>query len=58
MHAGALSAAGVDITHLAGICAGMAGVDRQVDADAVKESFRSWLQNDEVGPLWMLNHVR
>ncbi|CAL8469959.1 g9501 [Coccomyxa elongata] len=45
---GALSAAGLDVTHLAGICAGMAGVDRQVDADAVKELFRSWLQNDEV----------
>ena len=25
----------------------MAGVDRQVDADAVKEALHSWLQNDE-----------
>ncbi|BDA43974.1 probable N-acetyl-D-glucosamine kinase at N-terminal half [Coccomyxa sp. Obi] len=45
---GALSAAGLDTSHLAGVCAGMAGVDRQADADAVKESLRSWLQNDEV----------
>lgn len=44
---GALSAAGLDTSHLAGVCAGMAGVDRQVDADAVKEALHSWLQNDE-----------
>lgn len=46
--AGAVSAAGVERNAIAGICLGMAGVDRQSDADTLKEALQAWLPDEKV----------
>lgn len=45
------------MSYLAGVCLGMAGVDRETDAEAVKEAVHSWLQNEEVGICELLRYA-
>lgn len=41
--AGALAAAGLEVSAVAGVCVGMSGVDRPADVDMVRDSLQAWL---------------